>query len=141
MLSTLSTLYIASVFKKTQTLKVLDSVPGMYPYSEIGQNIQSLCVTLFWTSQRESYCRKMIALTVISPNRSQGLFTSISSTAITQGKKENSPLWASCSLEPSLSSSNVLNHPNLTLFASHLENNTAFTLWQSKGLGHNISVC
>lgn len=54
--------------------------------------IAELFVLLCFGLPEESYLRKMIALTVISPNRSQGLFTSISSTAILQRKKENSPL-------------------------------------------------
>lgn len=36
---------------------------------------------------------------------------------------------------------NVFNHSNRTLSASHLENNTAFTLWRSEGLHHTLSVC
>lgn len=54
-----------------------------------------------------------------------------------EGRKFSS---VSCTIGPFLSLPKVLNHPNIRLTVSHLEHSTTFTLWQSEGLGHIVSV-
>lgn len=76
---------MASVFKKTKSLNVLDSIPGICPYSKIGQT-SKVFVSLCSGISEENYLRKMVALMVMSSNRSQQLFT-----AITQGKENKTP--------------------------------------------------
>ena len=82
-----------------------------------------------WLS--EELCpREMVALAMTPKSQKPSPF---GFTAITQEKEENLPQW--------YPPSNVLNHPNLTLPASHWKNSTAFMLWKIRRIGpDHISV-
>ena len=126
---------MASVFRKTKTFKVLDSVPGICLYSEIDHNIQSVCSILCLLS--EELCPREMVAQAMTPERVRSY--SLSSPPLPSPRRRRK-IYPSdlLSRDPP---SNVLNHPNLTLPASHWKNSTAFMLWKIRrtGPGH-ISV-
>lgn len=124
-------------FRKTKTLKVLDSVPGIYFWN--GPEHQRVCLTLFWALKR-AVPENDSAGNDICPQASSALPIHLFHHYHPVEERKFTPV--SCPLEPFLSPSSVFNPPNLTLSASHLEKRSAFTFWQSEGWGrlYHISV-